>query len=199
MSFLDLANNRYTTKEYNPELKIKEDKIQALKEILRMSPSSINSQPWKFIFISDEDMKNRLASVSLFNDQRVRNASHLVVFNVIDNISKFEEQIKEHIPARSFDYYAANLKSEPENNIRSWLAHQVYLSLGFFLSACATMEIDSTPMEGIDVNGYAEILQLTDYKPLFAVAIGYRDTNDVNQPSITPKKRLDITEVIQSI
>lgn len=199
MSFLDLANNRYTTKEYNPELKIKEDKIQALKEILRMSPSSINSQPWKFTFISDEDMKNRLASVSLFNDQRVRNASHLVVFNVIDNIYKFEKQIKEHIPSRSFDYYAANLKSEPENNIRSWLAHQVYLSLGFFLSACATMEIDSTPMEGIDVDGYAEILQLTDYKPLFAVAIGYRDTNDVNQPSITPKKRLDINEVIQSI
>lgn len=44
MSFLDLAKNRYTTKIYSDK-KIDANKIEELKEILRLSPSSINSQP----------------------------------------------------------------------------------------------------------------------------------------------------------
>ena len=78
------------------------------------------------------------------------------------------------------------------------MAHQVYLSLGFFLAACASMDIDSTPMEGIDIDGYTKILDESGYKPLFAVAIGYRNPEDSNQPSITPKSRLNIDRVIES-
>lgn len=44
MSFLDLAKNRYTTKTYSDK-KIDANKIEELKEILRLSPSSINCQP----------------------------------------------------------------------------------------------------------------------------------------------------------
>lgn len=199
MSFLDLSHSRYTTKKYNPELKIAEDKIQDLKEILRMSPSSIDSQPWKFTFISDTQLKNKLAEASYFNEHKVKDASHLVVFSVIDNIQKFEAQIKENIPESSVAYYNQNLKPQPEEVIKSWLSHQVYIALGFFLSACADMGIDSTSMEGINKEEYANILGATDYKPLFAVTIGYRDKNDSNQPSVTPKSRLDIDKVIESI
>ena len=53
MNFLELAKNRYTTKSYRNE-KISEDKIQKLKEILRLAPSSINCQPWKFYFIDNQ-------------------------------------------------------------------------------------------------------------------------------------------------
>lgn len=199
MDFLSIAKSRYTTKKYDPSKKISAEKIEQLKEILRLSPSSINSQPWKFTFISDEKLKNQLSEVSYFNLNRVKKASHLVVFNVIDNIPKFEKQIKENLSEGSVAYYNQNVQSDTEEEIKSWLAHQVYLSLGYFLTACAFMGVDSTPMEGIDTNGYAKILQSKDYKPLFAVAIGYRDPQDDNQPSITPKSRLDINDVIESI
>jgi len=86
MSFLDLAKSRYTAKKYNSDEKISYEKIEELKEILLLSPSSINSQPWKFTFVSDEKVKRNLASVSYFNDQKIIEASHLVVFSVIDNI-----------------------------------------------------------------------------------------------------------------
>ena len=61
------------------------------------------------------------------------------------------------------------------------------------------MEIDSTPMEGIQSEEYDRILQQDGYKTLFAVAIGYRDKEDANQPSLTPKLRLDPENVIRSI
>ena len=48
MNFLNLAQNRYTTKMYNGK-RIPEDTLNQLKEILRLSPSSINSQPWQFV------------------------------------------------------------------------------------------------------------------------------------------------------
>lgn len=199
MSFLDLAKSRYTTKKYNPNKKISDEIISKLKEIARMAPSSINSQPWKFVFVSDENIKKRLAAASYFNEQKINDASHLVVFCAIDNIEIFEKQINENLPERAVSYYNQFLKQKEEREIKSWLHNQVYLSLGFFLSGCASLEIDSTPMEGIDNGKYAEILELGEFLPLFAVALGYRDKEDTNQPSLNAKSRLSLEEVITSI
>ncbi|OJX52246.1 MAG: NAD(P)H-dependent oxidoreductase [Flavobacterium sp. 38-13] len=198
MNFLDLAKSRYTTKSYNSNKRISEENIAELKEILSLSPSSINSQPWKFIFISDEKLKNELAGVSYFNQQKINDASHLVVFSVIDDIQLFENQIRQNLPEGSVNYYNQFLKPKPESEIKSWLEHQVYLSLGFFLSACASMDIDSSPMEGIKNEEYDKILQLDGYKSLFAVAIGYRNPEDFNQPSVKAKSRLSLEQTIQS-
>lgn len=195
MNFLDLAKNRYTTKVYQNE-KISEEKINDLKEILRLAPSSINSQPWRFIFVSDENKKQELAKVSFFNESKINNASHLVVFLGFDNLEKFESQIRKCLPEGQVNYYLQNVKPKGEEVTKKWLHRQVYISLGYFLSACASMGIDSTPMEGIQIEKYDEILQQDGYKTLFAVAIGYRDSNDSNQPDKNPKSRLPLEEVI---
>jgi nitroreductase/dihydropteridine reductase len=76
------------------------------------------------------------------------------------------------------------------------LAHQVYLSLGVLLSACAAMGIDSTPMEGIEPDLYDGILNNERYETLFAVAIGEKDEADTNQPKFNPKTRLKAEKVI---
>ncbi|MGJ1315482.1 nitroreductase family protein [Sphingobacterium multivorum] len=199
MKFLDLAKWRYTAKKYNPNKKISEEQIQELKEIIRLSPSSINSQSWKFTFVSDENVKRELASVSYFNEQKINEASHLVVFSAIDDIELFEKQITDNLPEGSVNYYNQFLKTGSDAEIKSWLQHQVYLSLGFFLSACASMGIDSSPMEGLKNEEYDKILHLKGYKTLFAVAIGYRNPEDSNQPSTKPKSRLPLAQIIQSI
>ncbi|HBG56955.1 NAD(P)H-dependent oxidoreductase [Proteiniphilum sp. UBA1028] len=199
MSFLDIAKSRYTTKKYDSSLKIDNATIEKLKEILRLSPSSINSQPWKFTFIFDTETKKELAKVSYNNGSKVNDASHVVVFSVVEDVKDFEEKNLSLLPEKAGLYYNRVLKSRNEAEIKTWLACQVYLSLGFFLSACASMEIDSTPMEGIQSEEYDRILQQDGYKTLFAVAIGYRDKEDANQPSLTPKLRLDPENVIRSI
>ncbi len=199
MGFLNIMENRYTTKEYDATKIIPETKIKDLKKILRLSPSSINSQPWKFTFVSRGKIKDALAEQSLFNETRVKDASHLVIFSAVNNITLFENQINANLPERTIGYYHQFIKPLGETQTKSWFAHQVYLSLGVFLSACASMGIDATPMEGIKPDEYAKILKLEDYKPLFAVAIGYRDKHDSNQPSITPKSRLQVEDVIQTV
>jgi nitroreductase/dihydropteridine reductase len=198
MDFLEIAKKRYTTKKYSDK-KVPENKIQELKEILRLSPSSINSQPWKFVFIEDEETKFNLSKVSNFNEHKVNDASHLVVFCVIDSEEKFLEQLKENTSEANLERYLHYMEMKPKAEIKPWMKKQLYIALGFFLSACAASNIDATPMEGIQQKEYDNILKIDAYKTLFAVSIGYRAEDDQNQPSITPKLRLPIEKVITSI
>lgn len=199
MDFIELARNRYTTKKYDASKKIPAEQIAELKEIIRLTPSSINSQPWKVHFISEEKTKKALAKASLFNEQKVLDASHLVVFSTFTDIKLFEDQIRKNLPPGSVSYYEKFLQHLPESELKAWFKHQVYLALGFFLGACANMGIDSTPMEGIVPAEYDSILNQEGYTALFAVAIGYRDETDANQPSLKPKLRLPLEAVVETI
>ena len=77
MPFLEVAQNRYTTKTYNGEI-IPEETLHVLKEILRLAPSSINSQPWEFILVGDKRKDEVFAPLSLMNEERVKQAAILL-------------------------------------------------------------------------------------------------------------------------
>lgn len=193
MNFLQGIQQRYTTKMYDSTQKVDAAVVEQLKAVLHLSPSSINSQPWRFTFVSGDKLKTQLAKVSMFNEPKILNASHLVVFGVLDDIDDFESRLTEG----QANYYNRVLKILPKDDIHQWMTHQVYLSLGVFLSACAQLGVDSTPMEGIDVKRYDEMLGYKNYKTVFAVAIGYRDKEDANQMDKNPKSRLPISEVVK--
>lgn len=199
MSFVDIAKSRYTTKKYDPSKKIDDTTIEKLKEILWLSPSSINSQPWKFTFVSDEQVKGQLAKYSYRNESKVNAASHVVVFSVLEDPKSFEEKRLPLLPEGADRYYRNKFKGKSEEEIMTWMSRQVYISLGFFLSACASMGIDSTPMEGIQNEEYDRVLGDEGFKTLFAVTIGYRDKEDTNQPQVTPKFRFATDEIIRTI
>jgi len=190
---------RYTTKMYNPSKKIDITKLEELKNILRLSPSSINSQPWRFFFISDVETKALLAKASLFNENKILDCHALVVFSRIDSVEKFETQIKKELPEGFISYYNEFVKPLSNEQIKAWFDRQVYLALGVFLSACANMKIDSTTMEGIETYKYDAILGLEDYHSIVAVAIGYRNNEDFNEPGKKAKSRKEFDQVIKSI
>jgi len=191
--------NRYTTKKYDPSKKINNDKIEALKNILRLSPSSINSQPWKFTFVSETETRKRLSEVSWLNTNKVLECDTVIVFSRVNSITLFEERIKRELPEGAYNYYMEFIKPWSESEIKAWFGKQVYLALGVFLSACAEMGIDATPMEGIEPDKYNEILNQKDYAAIVAVAIGYRDVNDFNHTIKKPKSRRYIIKLIEVI
>ncbi len=190
---------RYTTKKYDPSKKIDASSKEALKEILRLSPSSINSQPWQFTFVSDKTVREELSTISWINTPKILDCDTVVVFSSVNDLDLFERQINEEQPQGIIDYYNAYLKPLPNNEIKAWFDKQLYLSVGVFLSACATMGIDATPMEGIEPENYDKVLGQTNYATRVAVAIGYRDPEDNNQPSITPKKRRPMGQVVNEL
>lgn len=199
MEALQLAQQRYSAKKYNTDKKIPEDKIAALKEILRLSPSSINIQPWKFTFVLNPEVKSKLAEASLHNLDKINQAELLVVFSVAEDLDAFQEVVDRELPAALRDWYTSSRESMPEENLRIWLARQLYIALGFGLSGSAALGLDATPMEGIESDKYAEILNMTTYKPILAMAVGYASEDDYNRIEVEPKSRRPLEDVVETI
>ena len=63
MSFLDLANKRYSVRNYK-NTPVVQEKIDRCIEAARLAPSACNSQPWKFIIVDDPELVNELAKAA---------------------------------------------------------------------------------------------------------------------------------------
>jgi len=199
MNILELIKKRYTAKQYNLTKEIPREKIEELKEILRLSPSSINIQPWKFTFVENPEIKAKLASVSMHNEEKINQAKLLVVFSVADDLDAFQKVVDNELPKARSDWYKQIKASTPETDLKIWLSKQVYIALGVGLTASAALGLDSTPMEGIEPDKYMDILNMKSYKPLFAMAVGYGSENDFNRIEVTPKSRRLQENVIETI
>jgi nitroreductase/dihydropteridine reductase len=199
MNILQLIQKRYTAKKYNAEKTIPQEKIEDLKEILRLTPSSINIQPWKFTFVQNPEIKARLASVSMHNGEKINQAQLLIVFSVADDLDAFQKVVDNELGEARSNWYNQIKTSMPEADLKIWLSKQVYIALGVGLTASMALGLDSTAMEGIEADKYKTILNMAAYKPLFAMAVGYASEEDSNRIEVTPKSRRLLENVIETI
>lgn len=191
MKFLDAMQSRYTTKLYDANGSVASEQIAELREVLRLCPSSINSQPWLFTIISDPEQKAQYAEQSRFNREKVLGASHLVLLSVYADVATFESERIATLHEHPQNYYRTYVASQGEAAVQAWMTHQVYIALGVLLSACATMGIDATPMEGIDTDGYTKLQGDGKYRVVLGAALGVASAEDPNRLEVSPKRRRD--------
>ena len=93
MDMLELARTRYTCKHYDPTRGIAPETLGRLAEILRLSASSVNIQPWRFVFLATPKAKARLMpAVKDFNLERVEHAPLIILFLAKNRLD--EEHLK---------------------------------------------------------------------------------------------------------
>lgn len=63
MNFLKLIKQRQSVRSYTDQPVEKEKLYQCL-EAARLAPSASNSQPWKYIIVDDEELKNKVADAT---------------------------------------------------------------------------------------------------------------------------------------
>lgn len=208
MDILKVAQTRYTTKAYNSEKKIPQATLDTLLETLRLTPSSVNIQPWHFFVIETDEAKARVAETMpgnySYNATKVLQASHSIVFctktNVtgeyLDQLINEDETLGRVKDAESKANQAAtregfvNFYKNIKKNLPEWLARQTYLALGQLLIATAAEGIDSTAMEGFDTDAFDQAFGLKEkgLQSLVVVSLGYRSETDFNAK--LPKSRL---------
>ena len=217
MSILDSAKRRYSTKVFDASKKISDADIMALKEILRLSPSSVNIQPWHFIVARTAAGKKKIATatqgVNQFNESKILDASDVIVFCVRQDINaeyltkllaqektdgrmandEIEKVIKE---ARE---YFVGLHTADEQQLMSWASNQVFLALGNLLLAAADMGIDAVPIEGFDAQVLSQELNLAQQHlvPIVLVPLGYHKADDFN--FALPKSRFPMETLFTEI
>ncbi|CAH0530408.1 nitroreductase family protein [Vibrio hippocampi] len=206
-------NFRYTVKQYDSSKRITSEKIAIIKEAIRMSASSINSQPWKFILLESEEAKQRFhdtfAIKFQFNQHHALEASHVILFAYDPKFTKERyghcvdiEVESGHLPADMYDnmlnggYSFAELNTDEDGFNGHWTKAQLYLALGNALHTLARLEIGSTPMEGVDAELISKEFEqeLDGYVCEVALAMGYpKQEEDYNHG--LPKARLPIDEI----
>ena len=59
MDFLELVKNRYSCRSYQPK-DVEQDKLDYIMECVRLAPSAVNKQPWKFRIVSSAEDRKKL-------------------------------------------------------------------------------------------------------------------------------------------
>lgn len=206
---------RKTTKKYDPSKKVSEQDLAILFEAIRLSPSSINSQPWKFVVIESDEARQRMSKtfsrMHEYNQPHVFESSQFILFahNPRYNRSDFDKVVAQYIEdgrVKAEDsnkaygaFVFAENNTDETGDTSCWTRAQTYLALGNTLHTLARLKIDATPIEGIDaelVNKEFE-KELDGYYCEVALAIGYHHNDDFNAK--LPKSRLNMDEVLLRI
>lgn len=206
-------NTRYTAKKYDQQKRISSEDMAVIKEAIRLSASSINSQPWKFIVIESDEGKQRFHDtfqiMHQFNQPHAQTASHtiLLAYDPKFTKEKFAKRVDAevtsgHLPADRYEmfmgaYAFAEANTDETGFNGNWTKAQVYIALGNLLHTLARLGIDSTPMEGVDAGLIGEMFkdELDGHVCEVALAIGYhQDGEDYNHG--LPKARLATDDVI---
>ncbi len=209
-------NQRYTAKRYDETKRIPQQELQVIYEALRLSASSINSQPWKFIVIESADAKKKMYSTfknkHQFNQPHVMASSHIILFahnpaytrndyaNVVDKGIEDGRTKPENREAAFGGFAFAELNTDENGSTAAWTKAQTYLALGNTLHVLARLNIDSTTMEGIDSELISSIFEeeLGGYICDVALAIGYHHPTEDYNASL-PKSRMALKDVVKVI
>lgn len=200
---------RHTTKKYDASRKVSEEDLEVLYEAMRLSASSINSQPWKFIVIKSDEAKERMnktfANKHQYNQPHVFDSSQIILFAHNPHYSRDDYAVvvdkgiedgrtKPENRESAFGGFAfAELNTDENGYTAPWTKAQLYIALGNTLHTLSRLKIDATPLEGIDIDLVGEEFkkELAGYQCDVALAIGYHHPEeDFN--SKLPKSRLSM-------
>ncbi|BDY04448.1 oxygen-insensitive NAD(P)H nitroreductase [Ferrimonas sp. YFM] len=217
MNLKEIVQSRYSTKEFDGSQTIPAELFDQVKALLRFSPSSVNSQPWHFVIADSEEGRHRIAKGTqgffAFNEAKVLNASHVIVFcaktgidddytqhllNTEERDGRFAEpEHKEmvHMGRSAF----VNIHRFDLKDAQHWMEKQLYLNMGTVLLGAAALGIDALPIEGLDTKVLNEEFGLLEkgYTAVAMVALGYRKEGDFN--AALPKSRLPETEIFTQL
>jgi nitroreductase len=179
-------NWRYAVKKFDSTKRVSNEDWNILEQSLILAPSSYGLQPYKFVVVTDENLKKELTPAA-YGQTQIADCSHLVVVaykKVLTDadVEHFVDRIVEvrNAPRESFKDYEQTMKASAqkaidEGYIETWNSRQAYLALGFLLETAALLEIDACPMEGFNPVEFNRILELEDYSSVALCAVGYRD------------------------
>ena len=204
--FMEAMDFRHACKIFDESKKISDEDMKYILEIGRKSPSSFGMEAWKFLVITNEELKAKIRP-ACWDQAQITSCSHLVIILAgIDSV-KVESGLPEkrfsrrEIPQETLDFYlglyASHLEKtlSSDDNIYAWTSKQSYIAAGNMMSGAAFIGIDSCPIEGFDKGQIEEILELdtSKYQLSLVLPFGYRIDEQSSQ------LRLDFDEVIEFI
>ncbi|QDM01216.1 NAD(P)H-dependent oxidoreductase [Aliarcobacter butzleri] len=207
-TFMEAMDFRHACKIFDETKKISDEDMRFILEAGRKSPSSFGQEGWKFLVITNEQLRAKLRPFC-WDQPQITTCSHLVIILAAIEAVKPESGIpalrfaRREMPQEKKDFYNKLYKDhltvtkvlDSDENVYSWTARQTYIAAGNMMTAAAIKGIDSCPIEGFDKAKVEEVLGLDTKKFQLSMVLpfGYR----INPQST--QMRLPFEEVIEFI
>ena len=196
---------RYATKQFDPDQIIPGDTWSAIEESLVLTPSSFGLQPWHFVVVESQNLKEELLPHS-WNQAQVTECSHFVVLAAksrttdeeidawIDRMVEVRGGERDNLSGYRDMMVGFLQRMDPAEQLQ-WSKLQTYIALGQLMTTASVLGIDACPMEGFLPAEYDRILGLPEkgLTASVACALGYRAEADkyASAPKVRyPKEEL---------
>ncbi|MBR6893475.1 MAG: nitroreductase family protein [Bacteroidaceae bacterium] len=93
MTFLDLTKQRYSCRSYKAQA-VEKEKLEYVMECVRMSPSAVNRQPWRFRIVESEADRQKLCQC--YNREWFATAPTVIVASVLHDEEWIRPDGKHH-------------------------------------------------------------------------------------------------------
>lgn len=185
--FMKAMDFRHACKVFDETKKIPDEQMRFILETGRKSPSSFGMEAWKFLVITNEELKAKIRP-ACWNQVQVTSCSHLVIVLAgiegvkVESGVPFKRFSRREMPQDKLDFYM-NIYAEhlsqtlsSDENIYAWTARQTYIAAGNMMTAAAFIGVDSCPIEGFDKAQVEDILGIdtTQFQVALVLPFGYR-------------------------
>jgi nitroreductase len=199
---------RFAVQTYDASKKVSDSDITTILESARLSASSFGLEPWKFIVVTNPEVRAKLR-VAGYDQSKITDASHLVVIarrtDMRENI--VAERIArtatiQGVPEAMLDGFKKMLDGSVSRlddvALDSWAKAQTYIALGSMMETASLLKIDNAAMEGFDPKGVDEVLGLSakHLTVTTMLALGYRGADESAK---RPKVRREFSEVVEFV
>ncbi|MCL5669257.1 MAG: nitroreductase family protein [Gammaproteobacteria bacterium] len=196
MDTITAIESRRSVKQFDPAHKMTENEITRLMSLAVLSPTSFNIQNWRFVLVTDNDLRKKIRAVA-WDQAQVTDASLLIV--LCADLKAWErnpERYWKDAPKEARDflvpaidkYYRGKDQVQRDEAMRSCgIAAQT------LMLAAKAMGYDSCPMDGFDFDAVGKLIQLPrDHVVTMFVVVGR-----ATQPAWSRPGQVPLSEVIR--
>lgn len=154
---------RRSVKQYDPSHKMSEEEIQKLLSLALLSPTSFNIQNWRFLVITDPEIRSQIKSAAWGQAQVTDSSILILVCADLKAWAHEPERYWKNAPKETQEMIVPMIGKFYENQTqlqRDEAMRSIGISAQTIMLAAKEMGYDSCPMIGFDPSIVGEIVNL---------------------------------------
>lgn len=198
---------RHATKEFDAAKKVSDQDMDFILETAHLSPSSFGFEPWHFIVVQDQELREALKPVAWGAPVKLDTASHFVlglsmkasmtrwdsdyIMSMMKEVKQFPKEVIEMYSKFYREFQERDFNLDNDKKLFDWASKQTYIALGNMMTSAALIGIDSCPIEGFHQEKAEALLNekfgvdTQKYGLSYMAAFGYRK----NEPEFAKTRR----------
>lgn len=180
--FFNVIQDRRSVRSYDPQAKISREEMNEILQQATLAPSAANLQPWRFLVIDSQELKQKLLPIANDQQQVIEASAVIAVLGDLEGY-KLADKIygmavdAGYMPAETatsfVERYQGLFKSMPRETVRQKISIDAGLVSMQLMLVARAKGYDTVPMGGYDQAKFVEAFDIPErYATIMLIAIG---------------------------